>query len=282
MILRALYNLAEREQLVADPDFPLLPVPWLVTVSRNGTVLGITDTRTEQPGGAKKARRVAKAFPVPYQTGRSGTKAPPNFLVDNAKYVFGRATPDKAFTEQEGGEKSATFRAILADCVRATEDVGAAAVLTALEAIAAGTTPALPDDCASNDLFAFKYEPDGDLLVHQRPAVQAYWRARRSPTPSVTNAEPFACIVTGAPVAAPDLFPKVKYVPNGQPSGTPLVSFNANAFTSYGLTNNENAPISRAAAEACATALQRLLHPAFPDPRAERLGESMPRRNLRL
>ena len=53
MILLALYDLAEREQLVADPDFPLVPIPWLVTVSRDGTVLGITDTRSDQPGGGK-------------------------------------------------------------------------------------------------------------------------------------------------------------------------------------------------------------------------------------
>ena len=88
--------------------------------------------------------------------------------------------------------------------------------------------------------------------------------------------------MTGLPVSVPGLFPKVKYVPGGQTSGTPLVSFNASAFASYGLSDNENAPISRDAAEACSTALQRLLHPAFPDPLPEHRGEVLPRRNLRL
>lgn len=287
MILRALFELAEREQLVTDPDFPLVPVPWIVSVSHDGRVLGISDTRTEQPGGGKKARRVAKAFPVPYQSDRSGTKAPPHFLVDNAKYVFGLSTPDKPFSAEEGQEKSSMFRARVAECARATDDPGVRAVLTMLDRVATGEQAVtLPPDCASNELFAFRYESDPDLLVHQRAAVQTFWRAHRASVPAGGDTAPFACIVTGAPVLSPGLFPKVKYVPGGQSSGVPLVSFNAsagpNAFTSYRLHDSENAPISREAAEACATGLRRLLHPAFPDPRPERLGEPMPRRNLRL
>lgn len=34
MILQALRDLAEREELVSDPDFPIGKVSWLATVSR--------------------------------------------------------------------------------------------------------------------------------------------------------------------------------------------------------------------------------------------------------
>ena len=139
---------------------------------------------------------------------------------------------------------------MLAECVRATEDAGVTAVLTALEAAAAGTAVAMPDDCASNDLFAFKYEPDGDLLVHQRPAVQAYWRAHRSPAPPVAAAEPFACIVTGAPVADSGSVPEGQVRTERAAGRRTTRVVQRDAFTSYGLANNENAPISRAAAEA--------------------------------
>lgn len=286
MILRALYDLAHREQLVQDPDFPLAPVAWLVSVSRDGRILSIGDTRVAAPPArGRKPKLVAKALRIPRPApSRSGTKAPPSFFVDNAKYVFGLQTQDKRFSDAEGREKSAWFRAVIEDCVRETQDAGARAVLDALEDVAAGRQQVrLPDDCMSNDLFAFICEPDVDVLVHMRPAVQRYWRSqRRQGDENGAGEAAFQCMVTGAPVREPGLFPKVKFVPGGQTSGTPLVSFNAAAFTSYGLRDNENAPISREAAEACATALQRLLHPAFPDPSPRRLGEPMARRNLRL
>lgn len=281
MILRALYDLARREQLVDDPDFPLAPVAWLVTVSRDGRVAAITGTRTPEPtdGGKKRPKLVAKSLPVPRQPGRtSGDRA--FFLVDKSEYVFGAACGEGATRAPEKlAVRFALFRDQLRACAAATNDEGVRAVAAALDTIAAGEhTVALPPDCAGNDLFAFVYEPDVDVLVHQRPAVQAYWRTQRTETPTAGVDARFECIVTGVSVAAPGLFPKVKYVPGGQTSGTPLVSFNANAFTSYGLADSENAPLSRAAAESCATALQRLVHPAFPDAR----GGSMPRRNLRL
>ncbi len=69
-------------------------------------------------------------------------------------------------------------------------------------------------------------------------------------------------------------------MPGGRPSRIGLVSFNKNAFESYGWLGNDNAPISRDAAEASATALNRLLHPAYPDPRQP--GQTLPPRNLRL
>jgi CRISPR-associated protein Csd1 len=286
MILLSLYKLAKDEGLVPDRDFPLVPVARLVTITRDGRIAGITDTRVDVAEERKKPKLVAKSFPVPYQTGRSGTKAPPAFFVDNAKYVFGVPTTDKPFSAEEGAEKSAWFREQVAACVLATNDDGARAVLAMLESIARGEQNIqLPDDCRSNDLFAFIYEPDGERLVHQRPAVADYWRQRRRQqeepaTDALSNT--FECVVTGDLVAEPALFPKVKYVPGGQTAGTPLVSFNASAFGSYGLEGNENAPVSREAAEYCSVALQRLLHPAFPDPRPDHGGETLRRRNYRL
>jgi CRISPR-associated protein Csd1 len=76
------------------------------------------------------------------------------------------------------------------------------------------------------------------------------------------------------------LFPLIERVPGGSPSRIGFVSFNKDAFESYGWPRNDNAPISRDAAEACATALTRLLHPAYPDPRQS--GQTLPQWHLRL
>jgi len=152
-----------------------------------------------------------------------------------------------------------------------------------LDDIAAGThSVTLPEECASNDLFAFVYQPDVDRLVHTRPLVADYWRSLRDEPIQTSEESRFECLVTGKNVGAPGNFPKVKNVPGGQSGGVPLVSFNSSAFLSHGLESNENAPISRSAAESCATALARLLHPAFPNPNPGRSNEALPRRNFRI
>src|SRR5689334_22213978 len=93
MILQALYQLALDERLVADPAFERRPVPWLVVVSERGQLLGIISTRSAS--GQKKKDR-GKIFRIPrQQPGRSGTKPPPEFFVDNAAFVFGLGTKDK-------------------------------------------------------------------------------------------------------------------------------------------------------------------------------------------
>jgi len=280
MILQALYELAQREELMADPDFQRKPVAWLVRIDAAGRCMGIVGTHYLPPtDGKRKSKPKAKTFRVPYQPGRSGIQAPPCFFVDNAKYVFGRPTSDKSFDERKGKAKAAAFCQEIRRCVEATGDEAARAVLTFLEDMASGKTCVeLPKECVSNDLFAFIYTPDGERLVHERPAIQDYWKKKRREGQAQEGR--FQCLVSGRPIAEPGLFPKLKNVPGGSTSGVGLVSFNKKAFCSYGLERNENAPISRFAAESCATALNRLLDPRFPDPHHE--GETMPPRCYRI
>lgn len=288
MILEALYRLAMQEGLVDDPDYVVAPVAWLVRVDSEGRMAGPIEGTHTIPADAqgKKPKPVAKSFPIPRPpTGRSGTKAPAAFFVDNAKYVFGRGTLDKPVAEADGREKSGWFRDLVARCAEATHDEGAAAVLRFLDRVRSGeaTELALPDGFAPNELFAFVYEPEVDVLVHRRPAVRAYWSALRGGAGGSGGGEERRCIVTGDVFSGDvGLFPLIKRVPGGTPSGVSLVSFNAGAFESYGWKGNANAPISRAAAEAASTALARLVHPAFPDPNPESFGQPLPRRNVRL
>jgi CRISPR-associated protein Csd1 len=289
MILEALYQLALQEELVADPDFEVAPVAWLVRVDRDGRLAGPIEGTHTIPGDAKgkKPKPVAKTFSIPRRPmGRSGTKAPPAFFVDNAKYVFGRGPGDKPVDPADGREKSGWFRDLIARCAETTGDEGAAAVLQFLDRVRAGEASelTLPEGFVANDLFAFIYAPDVDLLVHRRPAVRAYWAAvRATGSAGEGGGVERRCIITGDTFAGDvSLFPLIKRVPGGTPSGVSLVSFNAGAFESHGWKSNENAPISRAAAEAAATALSRLVHPAFPDPRRETLGQPLSRRHVRI
>ncbi|MGH7630029.1 MAG: type I-C CRISPR-associated protein Cas8c/Csd1 [Gemmatimonadales bacterium] len=285
MILQALYRLAQADQLLPDPDFEVKPVAWLVRVDRGGRLLGIESTHSiTESSGKRKPKPVAQSRRIPRQpAGRAGTKAPPSFLVDNAKYVFGLATLDKPFSPAEGAEKSGWFLREVRKCAESTADEGAAAVLALLERVASrGEDVRLPDGCRSNELFAFVYAPDVDRCVHDRQAVVEYWRQLRQAGEAGEKDVGTRCLVTGSPMGAVPLFPLIKRVPGGQSAGAALVSFNKPAFESYGWDGNENAPISREAAEACATALSRLVHPAFPNPLPGRESETLLPRHVRL
>lgn len=281
MILQALYNLAESENLMSDADFQWKPVAWLVRIGPQGRFVGISGTHyTPAPEDGRELGPQAKCMRVPRQADRSGNKAPPYFLVDNAKYVFGKPTADKSFPEKTGRARATDFREVVRQCHEATSDEAARAVLAFLDDIASGKQDIeLPEDCKSNDQFAFVYAPDGDVAVHERPAIEEYWHGQRAESDGDEKAR-FVCMVTGRPVEAPSSFPKVKKVPGATGSGGSLVSFNKPAFLSYGLKTNQNAPISRFAAEACSAALSRLLDTDFCDP--NRPGEKMPRRNYSL
>ncbi len=280
MILQALYRLARAEELVGDPDFEVKAIAFLVRVGGDGRLLGIQDTRSvPATEGKGKPRPVAKRFEVPREQARtSGDRA--FFGFDKAEYTFGldpNPEPEKRRPADKLAARFALFRERLAECAAATGDPGVKAVWAALEAVAHGEQAVeLPADCAPNDLFAFVWAPDVDRLVTDRPAVRAYWKRLRQPESVETG---FLCLVTGEDAGEPGNHPQLK-VPGGMSSGVPLVSFNQRAFESHGWKGNENAPVSRAAAEAYATALARLLDPAPADPKNP--DQHLGRRNLRL
>lgn len=281
MILQALYELSQREGLMDDPDFEMRPVAWLVQLSPEGKLLGIIGTDSSSKLQGKSSTKVlAKSFSIPRQpTGRSGTKAPACFFVDNAKYVFGLPTKEKTFTLDEGRIKSAAFRDLIAECARETGDDGARAVLKFLQNVAESrVSVSLDEKTKPNDLFAFVVAPETDQLVHRRPAIKSFWGKKRAVSKDQRADGPM-CLVTGKPVRYESLFPLIRGVPGKSTStGIALVSFNKDAFKSFGWEGNANASISRPAAEACSTALNRLLHRAYPHPS----GPSLPRQNVRL
>ncbi len=67
------------------------------------------------------------------------------------------------------------------------------------------------------------------------------------------------CMVTGKRSRIERLHPLIKGVAGAQSSGAALVSFNADAFNSYGMESGENAPTSEEAARAYGAALNYLL-----------------------
>lgn len=264
MMLQALDQLARRENLIPEPGYEPRPVAWLARLDGDGRLLGVIGTHYTPPAeGRRRPRPVAKSMLIPRRSGRtSGDRA--EFLVDKAEYVFG-IDPNGKRGEAKLKKRAELFRELVAACADDTGDASAKAVSTFLDDVAEGRQSIqLPEDCQSNDVFAFVVSPEMDP-IHLRPAVKEWWAGQREAPQEPENSEAM-CLVTGRPVQDAGLVPMLRKVPGGSTSGVALVSFNSSAFESYGWSSNDNAPISQEAAETTTTALNRLLDPAYPDP----------------
>ena len=93
--------------------------------------------------------------------------------------------------------------------------------------------------------------------LHPRPARRA--RALGAALLASGDKSQAACLITGEHGPVARLHPAIKGVWGAQSSGASMVSFNLDAFTSYGHEQGDNAPVSEAAAFAYTTALNHFL-----------------------
>jgi CRISPR-associated protein Csd1 len=285
MILQALVQLAKNEHLIADPDFELKPVAWIIRLKEDGTFIQIDDNRidlnagqVDKRGKPVKPKWVGRDVLVPIQAIRTSGDAAA-FMVDKSEYVLG-ADPAAKRDEQKLLNRLLLFYRKVEEAAAVIDD-GALHAIIAFGKNLATRSPAaraglLPKECGPSDLFMFRIGTM-DAPAHLSPEAQAHWKALRSPDGSSGPLNQ-RCLVTGELMDKAGLFRLLKNVPGGTTSGVALVSFNAPAWESHGWESNDNAPISRDAAEAAAAALNRLL-----DPRPTTgTGEPLPVRRIRL
>jgi len=261
MILQALNAYYRRKQTDPNPKNRLpafgldeKEIPFVLEINADGQLVNLADTRS---GEGKK--KVGQRFLVPQGVKKtSGVAA--NLLWDNAEYVLGVAIRENSRDKPERVvEQHAAYRARLEALPdEAQSDTGIRAVLAFLDGLdleRLATFAAWPDILAVNPVLTFRLHGDVDLVC-QRPAVVAA-------TVAVTEAEPdqatSMCLVSGDQTAIERLHPSIKGVWGAQSSGANIVSFNLDAFNSYGKAQGANAPLGKAAVFAYTTALNHLL-----------------------
>lgn len=257
MILQALNDYYARKATdpqtgLAPEGFELKAIPFVLVLDAAGQLLQLTDRRE---GEGKK--REAKAQLVPQGVKKtSGIAA--NLLWDNAEYVLGITTRGRP--ERVAEQQVAFVKQITEAFGDAPEDSGLQAVLAFLKThrVAAleklSTHPAWPEILESNPQFSFQLNTDS-ALVCQRPAVVAALQARNGAGDAVDG----ICLISGEPDAIERLHPSIKGVWGAQSSGANIVSFNLDAFSSYGKAQSFNAPIGKRAVFTYTTALNHLL-----------------------
>lgn len=247
-MLRQLVDFAARipAAAVTPASYQNRAVKYDLELTREGRLRGIVPTiATDSKRGVDRA--------VPDAVRTSGVRS--LLLIDKASYVLGYRAPD---TEpgREAAEHQA-FVALVEECAASTEEPTVQAVLRFL-------TDLTPD--ATEELLRRlpDFDPEGRirfLVDGQSPveatSVQEFWAERCAPPP---DGPLFECLVCGKrrPQVGVHPYP-IKPIPGGQTSGNYLVSNNAGAFESFGLSRNEVAPTCRPCAEAYGKALNYLL-----------------------
>ena len=258
MILQALTQYYEDLLALGEIDRPgwvKAKVSWALELNGDGTPLGLFPLTKEATRG-KKTVLVPQERSVPQPVKRSSGVAA-NFLCDTCSYLLGVDDKGKPDRTAKCYEASATLhRELLAG----SQSPAARAILAFFDSWApakAKDHPALQqdwDELMKGGSLLFWY---GGAPVTDDPDVQACWDRSRSQAPS--DALEGLCMVTGQHAPLARLHPNIKGVAGAQSSGASLVSFNSDAFCSFGHERGLNAPTSEYAAFAYATALNHLL-----------------------
>jgi CRISPR-associated protein Csd1 len=272
MILHALYGYYERRQADADPARRLpafglesKEISFILELDDGGQLRSVVDVR--QLVGIKK---VGASYLVPAGAKKtSGISA--NLLWDNAEYVL--ALPDAkkleaALTKGAAADYSVrltdmqqAFRERIAALpAEAQADPGIAAVSAFLASSPAqqlAPFAAAAEIAASNPVLTFRLINDTELVC-QRPGVRGFVISTTDDAPGDEIA-PSTCLITGSTALPTRLHTSIKGVWGAQTSGANIVSFNLDAFNSYGKSQGFNAPVGEAAAFGYTTALNALL-----------------------
>ena len=271
MIFQRLHDLYFRLLENPDPVSGLARVPpygftdesisFCLVLSKAGELVDIQDVR-DTSEKKPKARR----FSVPQPAKRtSGVK--PNFLWDKTAYVLGiEGNKDNATAKKIpwvlAEKANAAFKQFHEDLLVNQDDAG----LIALRQFLQDWKPQqfsqvlfTLDHVDTNVVFKL----DGEVgYIHERPAAKQLWLSLLKPAQKTdgeaTDAQGM-CLVTGEKAVLSRLHPAIKGVYGGQSSGGSIVSFNAEAYESFGKSQGDNAPVSEQAAFAYTTALNYML-----------------------
>lgn len=257
MILQALVE--HYEDLVAKkeldrPGWSNSGISYALYINDAGELEQAVSLKQEEERGKKKVL-VPQPMSLPAPVKRSSGVAS-NFLWDNSSYILGIDEKGKPQRSLE------CFSACKALHHRLLDGVDSPAARTVLaffdrwDPVQAREHPALADklpEILAGANLVFKCAggfAQGDSQI--RAAWQDYYD-------DAGDGPEWVCLVTGKKGAAEAVHPAIKGVPGAQSSGAALVSFNGDAFCSYGREQSLNAPTSKYAAFAYTSALNHLL-----------------------
>lgn len=286
MIIQSLcrhYDVLEGDENVNIPKigYSNAKVSFALVITPDGFLSHIVDLRSDD----KKPK--PKDMDVPIQKSRASGVFP-YFVCDNAKYVFGvekvkRSEFEKKFNLASSEENSVehtvleendkevtlvhrrsrecfeTFKTLHHSILDGLDDQEVRGFLAFLdgwnpeEFLENPKTREYKDDLLAGGNCVF--ECDGNFL-HQKSAVRNAWETYSQNETDNTFSQ---CLISGKVEPVAKIHQKIKGVVGAQSAGASIVSFNNDAFCSYGKKQSFNSPISESAMFKYTTTLNHLL-----------------------
>ena len=254
-----LYDRMEAEGKAPKPGFSYEKISFSLAINAEGRPLRLSDRRSLTD---KKPTPVPMLVPA---AEKRTVDIRSNRFWDKTSYVLGvtavekpDASGNKCIVTGQGKRTAREHKAFVdahLELLQETEDSGLCALKLFLESWTPDQFEALGwpiDALDKNIVFQFD-EGSSPEFLHNRPAVASL--IANTPDTSVKS----LCLVTGKMEPMARLHPPIKGVMGSQSSGTSLVSYNKDAYESFGKSQGANAPTSKNAAFAYVTALNTLL-----------------------
>lgn len=225
-----------------------------------GQLLRVVPLLTEKTVG-KKTVLAPRAMRVPAHEKRSSGFAA-NFLCDNSTYLLGADEKGKPERSADCFKACAKLHHAILDGVDSPAARALLAYFDSWDPAQAATNPLLQKQWKeitgnANLIFGYEAADHSHSFVNDDPAIQNAWQTHYNDRSA--DSDMGQCLITGKYAPIERTHPNISGVPGAQSSGAALVSFNAPAFCSYGHEQGDNAPVSKYAAFAYTTALNRLL-----------------------
>lgn len=255
MILTALNNYYDRlvehgDARIAPYGFSQEKISFALVFNRAGELLQIRNLLNTS--GKKPVPSIRQ---VPQPPKRS-VNIDPCFLWDKSGYVLGLIRSIEVKDIERAKLTHEAFKRYHQQWLSNSDDAGLCALLAFLETWDADDLvqrEKIPEAALDANLV---FQLDGDqCFLHERPAAIAI----RQQQVAGGKGKEETCLITGELAPSAVLHPAIKGVNGAQSSGASMVSFNLDAFTSYGKTQGANAPVSEKAAFAYSTVLNYFL-----------------------
>ncbi|MEI6067552.1 MAG: type I-C CRISPR-associated protein Cas8c/Csd1 [Methylococcaceae bacterium] len=233
-------------------------ISYILLLNRNGQLVDVQSNLSDD----KKPK--GKYLTVPWSFVRSGSftekafkegKNNAFFLWDKTAYCLGVEPKDKKDWKISQLTFDA-FKKLHLDLLADTEDEGLLAICLFLKN---WSPEQFESSFFKNEMldanFAFKLDGDREY-IHERQAAVNIWLEKIAPKADIHRA---VCLATGKYLPIKNTHTPIKGVYGGKSTGATIVSFNEDAYESYGKKQGKNAPVSEIAAFAYTTALNYLL-----------------------
>ena len=264
MILQALtayYEQLVRQGKLSAPGWDdSFKVSYEMRLNDAGQPLRVVPLLTEKTVG-KKTVLAPRAMRVPAHEKRSSGIAA-NFLCDNSTYLLGSDEKGKPERAADCFKACAKLHHTILDGVDSPAARALLAYFDSWDPAQAAAHPLLAEQWKeitgnANLIFGYEAADHSHSFVNDDPAIQNAWQTHYNDRSA--DSDMGQCLITGKYAPIERTHPNISGVPGAQNSGAALVSFNAPAFCSYGHEQGDNAPVSKYAAFAYTTALNRLL-----------------------